>query len=214
MKIQEIEENKKKNLFQLKQDNDAKIKEASKELVEVESSRDAEIKKCQNEMEKLEELTSSIIENVDKLSKAREATIAEFNELGIRQENLDPSLVYMPFYLSRYQIGENKRYTYLAPSVVSSGGLGARLKAMGKVKISQLLQPRSKKISYILNSFIRLLEENIVFSHEINDACTKANLLQPKASESIKKGLDALKANDWLSEREFESFSQAINQFI
>jgi hypothetical protein len=85
---------------------------------------------------------------------------------------------------------------------------------MGKVKISQLLQPRSKKISYILNSFIRLLEENIVFSHEINDACTKANLLQPKASESIKKGLDALKANDWLSEREFESFSQAINQFI
>jgi hypothetical protein len=211
--IQEIEDERTTELLQLKQDNDAKIKQASKELLEIEASRDAETKICQNEMEKIEELTANLIEKIDELAKNREAVMLEFDELGFRQQRINSSLVYMPFYLSCYQSKENKRYICLSPSCVSDGGLGARLKAVGKTKISQLFQPRSRKIVSILNSFIALLDENIVFNREISEACLKTNLLQmEKAQEAIKNGLNKLKAQGWLSDSELETFNQAVAQ--
>jgi hypothetical protein len=211
--VAELEENRKSELFQLKQDNDAKVKEAGNALVEVEAARDAEIKTCHGGMERIEELTSNIIEQVDVLVKNREATLYEFDELGTKQQTAAPSLIYMPFYLSCYQSKSNKRCSYTAPSVVSDGGLGTRLKAMGKTKISIVLQPRSRKIVSILNSFIALLDENIVFNHEISEACLRTNLLrEDKGQTWVMSGLTKLKEQGWLSDSEFESFSQAVAQ--
>ena len=211
IKIQEIEENKKKEIFQLKQDCDAKMKEAGKDLFEIESSLDSEKKICQDEMEKIEELTSSIISKIDEFSRMREATLGEFDALGIREERIAPLLVYMPFYLQCYQSKSDKRFNYVPPSIVSTMSLNARLKAIGKKRITQLFQPRSQKIISILNSFIVLLGENIAFNHEINDACNKANLMQSReATELIKSGLNELKTEGWLSDGEFESFRQIL----
>jgi DNA repair exonuclease SbcCD ATPase subunit len=211
-KIRKIEENKKHAIFQLKSESDAKIKEATKALIEVESSRDAEISICQKEMEKLEELTSNIIKQIDQLAKMREANIAEFENLGVQQKRIEPSLVHMPFYLVRYQSGPNRRYTFVAPSFVGSVGVGAKLRgAIGKVKIGQLFQPRSKRIISLLNKFAVLLEENIAFSREITEACLKANLLEAEnLKQSIETGLDKLKKDGWLSEQECKSFSQIM----
>jgi hypothetical protein len=184
--------------------------------VEIESSRDAEIMLSQAEMEKLEELTAGIIAKIDYGSKAREAAVAEFDALGIRQNREHPTLVYMPFYLLCYRVGSNKRYAYLAPSVVaSSDGIGVRLKAVGKSKISVFFQPRSKKIVSIINSFVRLLDENVVFSHEINEACSKANMFSAKnVGETIMKGLDELKAEGWVSDGEHKSFSRVLASMV
>jgi DNA repair exonuclease SbcCD ATPase subunit len=210
--IDEAEEKQKNTLFQLKQTNDLKIKEASKDLVEIEASRDAEIKVCTKEIEKVEELTLNIIKTVDELAKSREATLPEFDHIGIKQNQTKNELVYMPFYLSCYQ-SKTKRYTYLAPSNVSDSGLSTKLKCIGKTKITQLLQPRSKKIISILNNFIGLLDENIVFCREISEACMKANLLQTtKSKEATKDGLKRLKEKGWLSNNEFEQFNQALDQ--
>jgi hypothetical protein len=45
----------------------------------------------------------------------------------------------------------------------------------------------------------------------MNEACTKANLMQTKNScESIKEGLEMLKEEGWFSEKEYESFSQML----
>jgi hypothetical protein len=86
-----------------------------------------------------------------------------------------------------------------------------RLKAIGKKKITQLFQPRSQKIISILNAFIALMENNVAFNHEINEACNKVNLLQSKeATELIKNGLSKLKEQGWLSDSEFESFRQKL----
>jgi len=211
----ELEDTKKNKLFHLKQSNDDKIKEAGKELVEIEASRDAEVKLCQNEMEKIEELTSNIIDRVHELAKNREAVILQFDELGIKQQRTKVSLIYVPFYLSCYQSKSEKRYTYFAPSTVSDRGLSTRLKGIGKTKISQLFQPRSNRIISILNSFIGLLDENIVFKCEISEACLKANLLQmEKAQESVRSGLDKLNEQGWLSSNDFELFSRAVSQFF
>jgi DNA repair exonuclease SbcCD ATPase subunit len=211
-KIKEIEENKKRAIFQLKSENDAKIKETAKDLMEIESSRDAEISIFQREMEKLEELTADIIKQIDQSAKMREATIAEFENLGIQQKKINHSLVHMPFYLVCYQSGSNRRYTFFAPSFVGSVGVGAKLRsAMGKMKISQLFQPRSKKIVLLLNKFAVLLEEDVAFGSEINEACRKANMLEiENLRQSIETGLDKLKEDGWLSEQDRESFSQML----
>jgi len=211
-KIRKIDENKKHAIFQLKSENDAKIKEASKDLMAVESSRDAEISIFQKEMEKLEELTANIIKQIGQSAKMREATIAEFENLGIQQKNVNSSLVHMPFYLICYQSGSNRRYTFFAPSFVGSVGVGAKLRsAMGKMKISQLLQPRSKKIVSLLHKFAVLLEEDVAFGSEINEACRKANLLDAEnLRQSIVAGLDKLKEDGWLSEQERASLRQMM----
>jgi len=211
-KIKKIDENKKHAIFQLKSENDAKIKEASKDLMAVEASRDAEISIFQSEMEKLEELTTNIIKQIDQLAKMREATIAEFENLGVQQKKANSSLVHMPFYLIRYQSGPNRRYTFFAPSLVGSVGVGAKLRsAIGKTKISQLFQPRSKKIVSLLNKFAVLLEEDIAFGSEINEACHKANLLSAEnLRQSIETGLNKLKEDGWLSEQERASFRQMM----
>ena len=211
-KIKKIDENKKHAIFQLKSENDAKIKEASKDLMAVEASRDAEISIFQSEMEKLEELTTNIIKQIDQLAKMREATIAEFENLGVQQKKASSSLVHMPFYLIRYQSGPNRRYTFFAPSLVGSVGVGAKLRsAIGKTKISQLFQPRSKKIVSLLNKFAVLLEEDVAFGSEINEACHKANLLSAEnLRQSIETGLNKLKEDGWLSEQERASFRQMM----
>jgi hypothetical protein len=185
--------------------------DAGKDLRAIEASRDAEKKLCQDEMEKIEEVTTNISGKIDALSKMREAIISEFDDLGIRQERPSSLLVQMPFYLLCYQAKAEKRFNYVAPSTVSSGGISARLKAVGKKKVTQMLQPRSQKIISILNSFIGLMETNVAFSHDISEACSKANLLQSKENiELIKKGLRELNAEGWLSDSELESFSQSF----
>jgi prefoldin subunit 5 len=181
-------------------------------LIAVESACDAEISILQKEMEKLEELTATIIKNIDQLAKMREATIAEFDNFGVHQKKDKAALFHMPFYLVLYQSKQNTRYTFFAPSLVSSLNVGTKLKsAMGKAKVSQLFQPRSKKIISVLNKFAVLLGDNVAFSREINEACRKANLLEVEnLKRSIAAGLDELKAAEWLSEQEAKSFNQIM----
>ena len=210
--IKEIEEKKRQSLFQLEAENDAKIKEASKDLIAVESARDAEISILQGEMEKLEELTAAIIKNIDHLAKMREATIAEFDSFGVQQKQDKAALFHMPFYLVLYQSKQDTRYTFFAPSFVSSLNVSTKLKsAMGKTKISQLFQPRSKKLISVLNKFAVLLGDDVAFNREIKEACQKANLLEVETlKQSIAAGLDKLKATEWLSEQEATSFNQIM----
>ena len=82
---------------------------------------------------------------------------------------------------------------------------------MGKMKISQLFQPRYKKIIFALNKFAILIGENVAFGREIDAACRRVNLLEvDKLKQSIATGLDKLKADEWLSEQEYNGFKQTL----
>jgi len=210
-KIKENKDEKTLKIFELKSECDTKIKEAARDLVEIESLRDAKIKIHEEEMEKLEEQTSSIIEQIDELAKLREASIAEFDKLGIRQKRKKHKLIYMPFYLACYQSESRRRYVRFPLSIVNSINFSVKLRALGKAKIKQLLQPRSKTIVSLLNKFPLLMEQNAVFNREMNEACAKANILRTKnLRESIRNGLDKICVEGWLSEKEYEAFSQVL----
>lgn len=213
VKIQEREDSKKNQLFQLRQENQAEIKEASRDLLEIEDARDAEEKFCRDEMEKMEDYTSKITSDLDKLGKTMEATLNAFDYFGIRGANVPPLLVHMPFHLVYYMAQSERRFIYVAPSKVNSICIGVRLKSLGRKKLSQLFQPRSQKALAILNRFIVLLNENVAFRHEITEACSKASLLKSSEDRAlIQNGLNGLKEDGWISNDEFESFSQALTQ--
>jgi len=163
-------------------------------------------------MEKLEELTSSTIDQIDKLAKLRERSIDEFDKLGVPQKEGKHVLIYMPFYLACYQSESQKRYVQFPPSIVSNVSLSVKFKgALGKAKIRQLLQPRSKKIVSLLSKFPVLMEQNAVFNREMTEACAKADMMQTeKSRKSIKEGLEMLKEEGWFSGKEYESFSQML----
>lgn len=210
--IKKVKDEKNLKIFELKSERDAKTKEATKDLVEIEASRDAKIRIHEEEMEKFEELTSSVIDQIDKLAKLREKSIDEFDKLGVPQKRRKHVLIYMPFYLACYQSESGKRYVHFPPSIVTNVSFSVKFKgALGKAKIKQLLQPRFKKIVSFLSNFPLLMEQNAVFNREMNEACVKANLMRTKKSrESIKEGLDLLKEEGWFSEKEHESFSQML----
>ena len=209
-KMKEIEESRSLETFKLRSEWEAKVKEAKKDLLELESSRDAKIQIHKQEIEKLEKLTSTIIEQIGKMAKMREAKLAEFEKLGIEQKQKKNVLIYMPFYLVCYQSQSKRRYVPFSPSIANSISLLAKLKgALGRAKVKQLLVPRFRAITVFLNKFPALIERDAVFEREISETSDKADMLKINSMrEQIGNGLKRLKEEGWLSEKEYEAFAE------
>ena len=213
-KMKEIEESRSLETFKLRSEWEAKVKEARKDLLELESSRDAKIQIHKQEIEKLEKLTSTIIEQIGKMAKMREAKLGEFEKLGIEQKQKKNVLIYMPFYLVCYKSQSKRRYVPFPPSITNSISLLAKLKgALGKAKVKQLLVPRFKTITAFLNNFPALIERDAVFEREISETSDKADMLKTNSMrEQIGNGLKRLKEEGWLSEKEYETFSETYSK--
>jgi hypothetical protein len=91
---------------------------------------------------------------------------------------------------------------------VNSVKLSVRLKgALGVMRIKQLFSPRSTAIASFLNRFPLMMEEDAAFEREVSEAASKLDLLKVKDSkETIRNGLETLKEEGWLSEKEYASF--------
>jgi len=213
-KIKGTEESKSLETFRLRSDWEAKIKEARKDLLELEASRDAKIQLHKMEMEKLEKLSSTIIGQIDKIAKLREANLNELEKLGIEQRQRKNVLIYMPFYLVCYQSESKRRFALFPPSVANSIGLLARIKgALGRAKAKQLLVPRFKAITQFLNKLPALIERDAVFEREIVEAGERADVVKTDSMrEQVKNALKQLKEEGWLSEKEHEVFNQKLTR--
>lgn len=211
-KIKEIKEENEKRVFDLKTERDTRIKEADEDLMEIESDRDAQVEVCQEKVDRLQDLAPKIIEKIDELTKMREKALEEFGKLGIPEKPENQELVSMPFYLVSYKSDSEKRHIYFPPSIVKNVSFSVKIKgALGKPKINQLFQPRMEEIDTFLNSFLLLMGDNPVFTREVYENCCTVNLLQTEeCRDSIESGLKKLKENDWLSEKEYENFHQAL----
>jgi len=211
-RIKAVEESKSLETFKLRSEWEARIKEAKRDLLELESSRDAKIQIHEEEIERLEGLTANIIQQINNVVKLREADLINIDKLGIQQKYKTANLVYIPFYLACYQFETKKRYVVFPPSVANSMSFIAKLKgALGKAKVKQLLVPRFKAVTSLLEGLPALIERDAAFAREIYEAGDKANLLKgASAREEIKNGLEKLKGEGWLSEKEYANFSQKL----
>jgi hypothetical protein len=211
-KIKEVDENESAETFKLRSEWEAKIKEARKNLLELESSRDAKIQIHKQEMERLESLSVNIIQQMNNIIKLREADLASITKLGIQQEHEHLSLVYVPFYMACYEAELKKRYVVFPPSKVNSIGLTAKLKgALGRARIKQLLTPRFKAVTSLLEKLPALMEKDVVFAREIHEAGERTNMLGEKSKRKpLEDGLKKLKDEGWLSDKEFEALNQRL----
>ncbi|MBS7616893.1 hypothetical protein KEJ45_06825 [Candidatus Bathyarchaeota archaeon] len=211
-KIKENEENHSAETFRLRSNWESRIKEARQDLLELEASRDAKIQVYMQEIGKLESLTANIIQQLGNIIKMRETDLAGFQKLGIPQKHKRLNIVYVPFYIACYQAETKKRSVVFSPSVANSVGLTARLKsALGRTKIKQLLTPRFKVLSSLLDKLPTLMERDAAFAREIYEAGEKADVFRKEsARDHILKGLKKLKEEGWLSDKEFEDLNQKL----
>jgi hypothetical protein len=189
-------------------------KEARQPLLDLESSRDAQILLYKQEADKLEQQTKTILDQLGRTVKLRETSIENFDKLGVTPESelKEAVLFYVPFYVVCYQVESKKRYLILPPSEANTIGLSTKLKsALGRAKIKQLLVPRFEVITSLMDTIQVLAQQNAVFETEMREMSVRANILSTVSNrEKIRKGLENLRQEGWISEKEHLSLNQKI----
>jgi len=211
-KIGDAETAKKLEIAKLRSECDISTEEATKDLRELEASREARIRIKQQEIKSLEDITSGIINQMNEKATLKKATLKELEEMGAPKSREEYVLVCLPFYFACYETKTKKRYVVYPPSVVGSLGILTKLKgALGATKMKSFLQPRSKAITTLLNQLVTLTQENPVFEKEVNDAGVKADILgTTELRICVKKGLEELRDEKWISESELQTFSKLL----
>jgi uncharacterized protein YukE len=213
--LEDLEERKSLAIFNLRSELENKTKEARQPLLDLESSRDAEIVLCEQEIEQLEQQTKVILDQVGRTVKLREVNIENFAKLGVKR---DPALTgialfFVPFYVACYEADSKKRYLFLPPSEANAYGLTAKLKsALGRAKIKQLLVSRFELITSLMDTLQVLAQQNAVFETEIREIGAKENILNNGSTrESIRKGLEYITKEGWISEKEHQALNQLLS---
>lgn len=205
---QKVQETSKLN-FEL----DSEIKLARQPLLELETARDAKMLAFKQETDKMLKQEKPVIEGLNKSIKLREAIKTNFEQLGIREQQLkNPALFYVPFYVACYEMGLTRRYLILSPSTITGVDFSAKLKgALGMSKIKDLLVPRFKAITALIDKVQVLTKQNTMFESQLNGLAQRNNLLNNGLfRENVERGLVYLKHEGWLSDKEQQVLSSRL----
>ena len=210
--IENVEDAKKIEVSRARSKPDDRVEEAMKSLHDIEAAKEARARLEQQELASLEEMTSSIIKQIDAMIKTKEAALNEIDSIGALERRRKYALVYLPVYFVCYETEVGKRYVVYPPSNVGSMGIKTKLKGVfGAGKMKSFLQSRSQAIATLLDRLVDLTQENPVFEKEITEAGIKANILRTTELQvGIKKGLTELRDENWISENEFQILNERI----
>ena len=211
--VKKLSKQKVQEISKLNFELDAEIKLARQPLLELEAARDAKMLTFKQETSKLLKQEKPVIEGLNKSLKLREAIKANFEVLGIREQQLKNSaLFYVPFYVACYEMGLTRRYLILPPSTITGVDFSAKLKgALGMSKIKDLLVPRFKAITALIEKVQVFTKQNAMFEGQLNGLAQRNNLLNNGLfMESVEKGLVYLKGEGWLSDKEHQVLSNRL----
>jgi hypothetical protein len=152
------------------------------------------------------------VAQLDNLVKQKRVSLNEIDKMGMNTHKKS-AIAYVPFYLACFQADEEKRrYVVYPPSVAGTVGVLTKLKGvLGISKVKSLFQPRSKEIANILDQVVTVIERDPVFKRDLQDVGVKANILQSEENrEMVKRGLEELRREEWISENEFQTLSQSL----
>ncbi|MCW4034630.1 MAG: hypothetical protein NWF03_04630 [Candidatus Bathyarchaeota archaeon] len=204
--IENVEDAKKIEVSRARRKPDDRIEEAQKSLHDIEAAKEARIRLEQQELDDLQERTSAIIKQIDTMIKTKETALNELDNLGYEDRRRKYALVYLSLYFVCYETEVGKRYVVNPPSMISSMGIKTKLKGVfGAGKMKSFMQSRSDAIAALLDKLVDLTQQSPVFEKEITDAGSKANILRTTEQKvGIKRGLEELKEEGWISENEFQ----------
>jgi hypothetical protein len=210
--IEETESDKKVEISNLRSEFSAQAENAMKHVRELEASRDAEVQLNQQKVESLEDMTSSIVGQLDDLTKQKRASMNELNKIGMRGNRRKPTLVHVPLYLACFEAEAARRYLVYPPSIVGTMGVLTKFKGIfGASRVKSLFQQRSRTVANILNQLVIVIERDPVFKRDLHDSAVKASILRSKDTrERVQEGLAELRKEEWISENEFQIFSALL----
>lgn len=199
-------------LAQQKTECDGRIEAANGIFLDLQASREAEITMKRREIAALEDLTRHITNLMREMVQTKRVFLKEFDTITMPGEERPRGLVYVPFYLARYEKDDKKRYVVYPPSLVRDMGILTKMKgALGAAKLNALLQSRSKAMATFLNQFVALIEKNPLFEKDITEAGVQASiLLKKRLRVGVKEGLIELENENWISKKEFQAFSKLL----
>jgi hypothetical protein len=211
-KIENVEDAKKIEVSRARSKPDDRVEEAMKNLRDIEAAKEARTRLEHQELASLEEMTSSIIKQIDAMIKTKEAALNEIDSIGALERRRKYALVYLPVYFVCYETEVGKRYVVHPPSNVGSMGIKTKLKGVfGAGKMKSFLQSRSQAIATLLDRLVDLTQENPVFEKEITEAGIKANILRTTELQvGVRRGLTELRDEGWISENEFQILNELV----
>jgi len=210
--IEQTESEKKVEISNLRSEFNAQAENAMKHVRELEAARDSKVQLNKQKINSLEDLTGTIVTQLDNLVKLKRASLNELEKMGMRDNRRKSALAYVPFYLVCFQAEAARRYVVYPPSIAGTMGVLTKFKGIfGASRVKSLFQQRSKAVANILNQLVTVIERDPVFKRDLHDAAVKANILRSKETrERVKEGLAELRKEEWISENEFQTFSSLL----
>ncbi len=106
----------------------------------------------------------------------------------------------------------SRRFIFLAPSTANADDFASKLKgAFGRSKIKQLLIPRFKSISELIENMQVLAKQDPFLDRQIRSLGEKNNILNSRLSRgNIAEGLLRLRSEGWLSDKEYQIVSDSL----
>ncbi|PVX26452.1 MAG: hypothetical protein CW716_05955, partial [Candidatus Bathyarchaeum sp.] len=135
--LENVEDAKKIDVSKARAKPNDRLEEAMKCLHDIEAAKEARTRMEQQELESLEEMTTSIIKQIDTMIKTKETALNEVDSLGTAERRRKYALVYLSSYFVCYETDDGKRYVVYPPSRVGSMGIKTKLKGVfgaGKMK--------------------------------------------------------------------------------
>jgi len=213
--IEETESQKTIEVSNVRAEFNEQSETAMKDVRELEAVKESKIQLSQREMNSLEDSTSTLLAQLDNLTKQKRMALEELDRMGMPEQRRKLALAYVPLYLSCFQAGIQRKYVVYPPSIVGSMRAITKFKSLlGVSKKWSLFQQRSKAVTNVLNQVITLIERDPVSKRDIHDAGVHANILQTMESrERIKKGLEGLRNEEWMSSNEVQILIASLESF-
>jgi len=210
--IEQTESQKKTEIANIRTEFNAQSEDAMKDVRELEATRESKAQLSQQEAKSIEESTSTIISQLDTLTKKKRAALEELDRIGIKEQRRKIALAYVPFYLACFKAGARRKYIVYPPSIAGSMKTTTKLKGMfGMSKLGSLFQPRSRALTNVLNQVIILADRDPVFEKDLYDAETQASILKSaECRERILKGITALRNEEWISVNEVQALEARL----
>ena len=207
--IENVEDAKKIEVSRVRTKSDDRVEDAMTGLHDIEAAKEARFRLEQQELVTFEDMTSSIIKQIDAMIKAKEVALNEIGEMGTQERRRKWALVYLPAYFVCYETEVGKRFIVYPPSTIGSMGIKTKLKGVfGARKMKSFLQSRSPSLAALLDRLVDLTQENPVFKKEIIEGGIRANILRTtELRVGVIRGISELRDENWISEQEYQILS-------
>lgn len=212
-----VNEKKNDSIKKINEDFLEAVAREEKKIASLNSSRDRKVSAMQNELEGLRRQSSAIIAQIKDLID-RMTRQAFKLKATVRLGGEEASLIYLPFYIVKYESRGKSRYQIHAPATAM--GYGGIVKNIQRAilsfsldsRIRLLLRPVSKAMKDMFALLEKRMHEDEALEKKMVEAAISSNLLLAQDfRDNLDRGLEELKNEGWIKQEEKDSILSAYD---